>query len=87
MYRLDQLCRKLDLQPEDYLLEIGNGWGGLAIQAARHHGCRVTSTTISREQYELATTRVAEAGLADRIPLFLEDYRHLTGHYDKLVSI
>lgn len=87
IYRLDQICRKLDLQPEDHLLEIGTGWGGLAIHAARHYGCRVTTTTISREQYELAKTRVEDAGLTDRITLLLEDYRNLRGHYDKLVSI
>lgn len=86
-YRLDHICRRLDLQPGDHLLEIGTGWGGLAIHAARHYGCRVTTTTISREQYELAKTRVAEAGLTDRITLMLEDYRKLIGKYDKLVSI
>jgi cyclopropane-fatty-acyl-phospholipid synthase len=87
VYRLDQICRKLDLQPDDHLLEIGTGWGGLAMHAAKHYGCRVTTTTISREQYELAKTRVAQAGLADRITLLLEDYRDLEGQFDKLVSI
>jgi len=87
VYRLDTICRKLNLQPGDQLLEIGTGWGGLAIHAARHYGCRVTTTTISREQYDLAKARVAEAGLADRVTLMLEDYRKLTGKYDKLVSI
>jgi cyclopropane-fatty-acyl-phospholipid synthase len=87
VYRLDQICRKLDLQAEDHLLEIGTGWGGLAIHAAKHYGCRVTTTTISREQYELAKSRVREAGVADRVTLLLEDYRNLTGQYDKLVSI
>lgn len=87
VYRLDQICRKLDLQPDDHLLEIGTGWGGLAIHAATRYGCRVTTTTISREQYELAKARVHEAGLEDQITLLLEDYRHLSGHYDKLVSI
>jgi cyclopropane-fatty-acyl-phospholipid synthase len=87
VYRLDQICRKLDLQPEDHLLEIGTGWGGLAIHAARQYGCRVTTTTISREQHELAKSRVAVVGLSDRITLLLEDYRNLAGQYDKLVSI
>lgn len=87
VYRLDQICHKLDLQPEDHLLEIGTGWGGLAIHAAKHYGCRVTTTTISREQYELAKARVTEAGLENRITLLLEDYRNLTGQYDKLASI
>jgi len=86
-YRLDQICRRLDLQPGDHLIEIGTGWGGLAIHAARHYGCRVTTTTISRAQYDLAKTRVAEAGLANRVTLMLEDYRKLSGKYDKLVSI
>jgi len=86
-YRLDQICRRLDLQPGDHLIEIGTGWGGLAIHAARNYGCRVTTTTISRAQYDLAKTRVAEAGLANRVTLMLEDYRKLSGKYDKLVSI
>jgi len=85
--RLDRMCRKLDLQPGDHLLEIGTGWGGMAIHAAQHYGCRVTTTTISRQQYELARERIAAAGLSDRITLLLEDYRDLTGQYDKLVSI
>ena len=85
--KLDMVCRKLELQPGDHLLEIGTGWGGLAMHAARHFGCRVTSTTISREQYERAKQRVAEEGLGDRITFLLEDYRDLKGQYDKLVSI
>ncbi len=85
--RLDGICRKLDLKPSDHLLEIGTGWGGMAIHAAREYGCRVTTTTISREQYDLARERVAAAGVADRVTLLLEDYRDLTGIYDKLVSI
>jgi cyclopropane-fatty-acyl-phospholipid synthase len=85
--KLDRICRKLELTPSDHLLEIGAGWGGMAIHAARHYGCRVTTTTISRQQYELARERVAQAGLADRITLLLEDYRDLEGRYDKLVSI
>jgi cyclopropane-fatty-acyl-phospholipid synthase len=85
--KLDAICRKLDLKPDDHVLEIGTGWGGFAIHAARHYGCRVTTTTISRNQYELARERIAAAGLDDRITLLLEDYRDLTGRYDKLVSI
>ncbi|MGE0873434.1 MAG: class I SAM-dependent methyltransferase [Burkholderiales bacterium] len=85
--RLDTICRKLDLGPGDHLLEIGTGWGGMAIHAARHYGCRVTTTTISRRQHELATERVAAAGLSGRVTLLLEDYRDLRGSYNKLVSI
>lgn len=85
--KLDRLCRKLDLQPGDHLLEIGTGWGGLALHAARHFGCRVTTTTISREQHALAQQRIDAAGLADRITLRLDDYRDLDGAYDKLVSV
>jgi len=85
--KFDAACRKLALKPTDHLLEIGTGWGGLAIHAARNYGCRVTTTTISREQYELAKQRVTAAGLDDRIELRLDDYRDLQGQYDKLVSI
>jgi cyclopropane-fatty-acyl-phospholipid synthase len=85
--KLDRVCTKLDLGPEDHLLEIGTGWGGLAVHAAGSYGCRVTTTTISREQYDLAVERVREAGLQDRVTVLLEDYRNLTGSYDKLVSI
>ena len=85
--RLDHVCRKLRLGPDDHVLEIGTGWGGFALHAARHFGCRVTTTTISGEQYELARQRVADAGLHHRITLLLEDFRDLRGQYDKLVSI
>ncbi|UCH53245.1 MAG: class I SAM-dependent methyltransferase [Pseudomonadota bacterium] len=85
--RLERVCRKLDLKSTDHLLEIGSGWGGMAIYAAQHYGCRVTTTTISREQYDLARDRVAAAGVADRVTLLLEDYRDLEGRYDKLVSL
>jgi cyclopropane-fatty-acyl-phospholipid synthase len=85
--KYDRACRKLQIRPEDHILEIGTGWGGFAIHAARNYGCRVTTTTISRKQYELASKRVHEAGLDDRITLLLEDYRDLEGRYDKLVSI
>ena len=85
--KFDAACRKLSLKATDHLLEIGTGWGGLAIHAASHYGCRVTTTTISREQYALAKERVAAAGLSDRIELRLDDYRDLTGQYDKIISI
>ena len=85
--KFDAVCRKLALVPDDHLLEIGTGWGGLAIHAARHYGCRVTTTTISQAQYDYARERIAAAGLSGRITLLLEDYRELEGRYDKLVSI
>jgi cyclopropane-fatty-acyl-phospholipid synthase len=85
--KLDRICRKLDLRPGHRVLEIGTGWGGFALHAARHYGCHVTTTTISREQHQLAAERVREAGLEDRIALKLEDYRDLAGSYDRLVSI
>ena len=86
-YKNELVCAKLDLCADDHLLEIGTGWGGLAIHAARTSGCRVTTTTVSRRQFELATARVREAGLDDRIDVLLQDYRDLDGQYDKLVSI
>lgn len=85
--KLRRLCDKLDLQPTDHLLEIGTGWGGCAIFAARHYGCKVTTTTISREQFNYATARVQAEGLQNQITVLLEDYRDLTGQFDKLISI
>ena len=85
--KLDTVCRKLALGPDDRVIEIGTGWGGLALHAARHYGAHVTTTTISREQHALASQRVATAGLQDRVTLLLQDYRDLQGTYDKLVSI
>ena len=85
--KLDRICQKLDLKPHHHVVEIGTGWGGFAIHAATHYGCKVTTTTISREQYDLARERVEAAGLQDRVELMLEDYRDLTGTYDRLVSI
>ena len=85
--KFDAACSKLALRPGQHLLEIGTGWGGLAVHAALHYGCRVTTTTISREQYALAKERIERAGVADRITLLLEDYRDLRGEYDALVSI
>jgi cyclopropane-fatty-acyl-phospholipid synthase len=83
----DALCRKLHLRSSDHVLEIGTGWGGWSLHAARHYGCRVTTLTISQEQCDLARRRVAGAGLADRIEVRLQDYRELTGRFDKIVSI
>jgi cyclopropane-fatty-acyl-phospholipid synthase len=87
VHRLNVVCEKLALKPEDHVIEIGTGWGGFAIYAAQNYGCRVTTTTISKQQYEMAWQRINEAGLQDRIELLLEDYRDLEGRYDKLVSI
>jgi cyclopropane-fatty-acyl-phospholipid synthase len=85
--KFDHICRTLELSSRDHLLEIGTGWGGFAIHAAGRYGCRVTTTTISREQHELARQRVNEAGLGNKIEVLLSDYRDLEGGYDKLVSI
>jgi len=85
--KFDAVCRKLALTPSDHLVEIGTGWGGLAIHAAEQYGCRVTTTTISREQHDFAKEKIAARGLSDRITLLFKDYRDLTGQYDKLVSI
>jgi cyclopropane-fatty-acyl-phospholipid synthase len=85
--KFDAVCSKLALRPGQRLVEIGTGWGGFAIHAAQHYGCHVTTTTISREQYELSRERVARLGLEGRITLLLEDYRDLSGEYDALVSI
>ena len=83
----ERLCQKLEICADDHVLEIGSGWGGFAIHAARTRGCRVTTTTISIEQYLMATMRVAEAGLSHRVEVLLKDYRDLQGTYDKLVSV
>ena len=85
--KLDRICRKLNLSPRDHVLEIGTGWGGFAIYAAENYGCRVTTTTISKEQHDFAKSAIAKAGLGDRITLLQSDYRDLDGKYDKLVSI
>jgi cyclopropane-fatty-acyl-phospholipid synthase len=85
--KLDRICRKLELRPQDHVLEIGSGWGGFAIHAASHYGCRVTTTTLSGEQRRLAQERIAAAGLDDRVTVLLQDYRDLEGTFDKLVSI
>jgi cyclopropane-fatty-acyl-phospholipid synthase len=85
--KLDAICQKLALTPQDHLVEIGTGWGGLAIHAATNYGCRVTTTTISREQHDYAKAKIEKLGLANRITLLFQDYRDLQGQYDKLVSI
>ena len=85
--RMARLCDQLALSEADHLLEIGTGWGAMAEYAARHYGCRVTTTTLSQEQYVWATERIARAGLQDPVEVLLCDYRDLTGQYDKLVSI
>jgi cyclopropane-fatty-acyl-phospholipid synthase len=85
--KFDRVCRKLELCRSDEVLEIGSGWGGFAIHAAANYGCQVTTTTISRAQFEVAQQRITAAGLARRVTLLQQDYRDLNGQYDKLVSI
>lgn len=85
--KLKTICEKLDLNANDQLVEIGTGWGGFAIYAAKNYGCHVTTTTISEQQYQYAKQRVKEEGLESKITLLKEDYRNLTGQFDKLVSI
>lgn len=85
--KLQVICEKLQLSATDHVIEIGTGWGGFAIYAAKHYGCHVTTTTISEQQFVLAQERVAAEGLQDQIVLLKQDYRHLQGQYDKLVSI
>jgi cyclopropane-fatty-acyl-phospholipid synthase len=85
--KLDLICNKLGVGPDDHLLEIGTGWGALAVHAAATRGCRVTTATISREQYDHAVAEVRRAGLERLVTVLLKDYRDLTGYYDKLVSV
>jgi cyclopropane-fatty-acyl-phospholipid synthase len=88
--KFESACRKLDLKATDHVLEIGSGWGGFAIHAVQRYGCRVTTTTISRQQHDYAVRRIAELGMSDRITVLLQDYRDLVappGGFDKLVSI
>ncbi|MDO9205911.1 MAG: cyclopropane-fatty-acyl-phospholipid synthase family protein [Methylotenera sp.] len=85
--KLKTICNKLKLKPTDHVLEIGTGWGGFSIYAAKNYGCKITTTTISEQQHQLAKEMVEEAGLSDKITLLLDDYRHLSGQFDKLVSI
>lgn len=85
--KLDRICQKLGLSESDHVVEIGTGWGSFALHAARNYNCKITTTTISEEQYQLACQRVKDAGMQDRIEIVKKDYRLLTGQYDKLVSI
>ena len=85
--KLQRICQKLDLKPEDHLLEIGTGWGSMAIFAAQYSGCKVTTTTLSKEQFDYTKARIQALGLQEQVTLLLEDYRDLSGQYDKLVSI
>jgi len=85
--KFERICRKLALTADDDVLEIGSGWGGFALHAAKKYGCRITTTTISRKQYEYTRQQVEAAGLADRVTVLCEDYRALQGSFDKLVSI
>ena len=85
--KVDRVCRQLQLGPEDHVVEIGTGWGGFAFHAASKYGCRVTTTTISEEQFQFARKRIHAAGLDDKVTLLKKDYRELTGQFDKLVSL
>ena len=85
--KFDRICRKLGLSPGMQVLEIGTGWGGFAIHAARNYGCHVTTTTISRQQHDLAAEKISACGLNHQITLLQQDYRDLAGHFDRLVSI
>jgi cyclopropane-fatty-acyl-phospholipid synthase len=85
--KYDRLCRKMNLKSSDHVLEIGSGWGGNAIHMAGRYGCKVTTTTISEEQYNLAKSRVEAAGLSEKVTVLLQDYRTLDGSFDKIVSI
>jgi cyclopropane-fatty-acyl-phospholipid synthase len=85
--KYDRLCRQLKLKPTDHLLEIGSGWGGMACHAVKHYGCRVTTVTISEEQYKFAQERFKQEGVADRVEVLLQDYRLIAGKFDKIVSI
>jgi len=87
VYKLKRICDKLKLKPGDRVVEIGTGWGGFALYAAKNYGCHVTTTTISEQQYSFAKQRVESAGLSDKIKLLKKDYRQLEGKFDKLVSI
>ncbi|WP_369991938.1 class I SAM-dependent methyltransferase [Pseudomonas xanthosomatis] len=87
LHKLECICQKLELSPADHLLEIGSGWGSLAIHAATRYGCKVTTTTLSQAQYTYTLQRVQALGLEQQVTVRCDDYRDLTGRYDKLVSI
>ena len=85
--KMDTICQKLELNSLDHVLEIGTGWGAMAVHMASKYGCRVTTTTISQQQFNVAKERVKEAGIESLVTVLLKDYRELEGQYDKLVSI
>ncbi|MCG9596825.1 cyclopropane-fatty-acyl-phospholipid synthase family protein [Vibrio sp. Isolate25] len=85
--KMERLCQQLELTSSDRVIEIGTGWGGMAIYMAEKYGCHVTTTTISEQQYQYAQQKIIEKGLEHKITLLKQDYRQLKGHYDKLVSI
>ncbi|MES2133190.1 MAG: cyclopropane-fatty-acyl-phospholipid synthase family protein [Bacteroidota bacterium] len=85
--KYDRLCKQLNLKATDHVLEIGSGWGGNAIYMAKNYGCKVTTLTISEEQYKLAKERIEKENLSDKITILIQDYRLMTGTYDKIVSI
>jgi cyclopropane-fatty-acyl-phospholipid synthase len=85
--KYDRLCRQLQLKPSDHVLEIGSGWGANAIYMAKTYGCKVTSLTISEEQFKLANERIQKEKLSDRVSVILKDYRQMEGRFDKLISI
>ena len=84
---MDRICRKLNIKSDDHIIEIGTGWGSFAFHAAKKYGCKVTTTTISNRQHEYVSNLINAEGLQDKITLLKEDYRSLSGQYDKLVSI
>ena len=86
-HRLERICRALELDQDDHLLEIGSGWGAMAVHASANYGCRVTTTTLSTEQREGALRRIRDAGVEDRVTVLMDDYRDLRGRYSKLVSL
>lgn len=85
--KYDRLCRQLNLKTSDHVLEIGTGWGGNAIHIAKNYGCKVTTATISQEQYKMAKERIAQEGLSEKVNVILKDYRLLEGQFDKIISI
>ncbi|EJN6828560.1 class I SAM-dependent methyltransferase [Vibrio cidicii] len=87
IHKMDRLCQQLKLKPSDHVIEIGTGWGAMAVYMAKHYGCKVTTTTISEQQYEYTQQLVDKLGLSEQITLLKQDYRDLRGQFDKLVSI
>jgi len=87
IHKLETICQGLELTSQDHIIEIGSGWGGFAIYAAQHYGCKVTTTTISKEQYKYVRQKIKDLKLSHKISVLFSDYRHLKGQYDKLVSI